>query len=1419
MTTRIKLRRDTAATWISANPILSGGEPGLETDTGRIKYGDGVTSWRDLDYANSKIGGQTPVEITTQDPRSWVNIMGQPKNESGVSAVVYDTQGNVITVQVNWGGTGRAGGYNDEAFTTVTKVDPSGAVLWQHDIDNGGYALGFGLDTDSNDNIYLSLSDDTTIPYVTVIKLNSDGERQWEEGFGHFADGAVSLVVDNDGHPVVNGWSADPGSDGGYVLRLNKSTGAVMLTVRYTSDENTGTFTTQCMAIDSSNDIILVGSNTDGGEYNLIIQKLSGVDFTRIWSKMIATINDYDMTGGGVACDGANNIYVTASFNGTDTIQDGGTNQYTMAVMKLDDMGVIQWSRDVRGECTGGGSSIVVGPNDGNLYLASITYQPIYRQNEQWHYTKQTVALACYNSTTGKVVWQKYIENSQLGEMAAGNGGNLDPNFDYVRGQSIDMRGDHVVVGGVFNPHAQNGYGGYTNGLNIGWVMQFPSNGEDVDIGGWKTVTSRIPGRFQSFQTTGYDITYYYDAFDYFTENGMTVFSGSDIVTTHIAQDSNTWNFDLKGDFNLPEDGDLAIHKRQIGWVNLQGFEYNSYDNVEFGGVCVDPQGNSYAYGYNDDWGKPYVVKYSPTGEGLWQMLIDTDYDGNVGGESESAAWDPVANQLVVVSNNYNPSENVVLVTRINPQTGAVVSNTTIDAGAKSIEAADVQIMSDGTPVVVGRINGGSKAYTVTVTTATSGADYLDVLASDFTDGHVPQYNDENWLISGPGLNGEQYIDSTINKYTPVSAVVSVGHGATFNITASSSSFTTVAAQAVGSGYKVNDRISIPATSLGLTSASDPLIVSVDSVDGGGAITACSIFSSPEAGADAVYTAVSGTPITGSGATFYAIKGYDGTATIYLDYDFMEGGIGYKVGDVLTILGTDLGGASPANDISFTLNSVTITGGLSGWDLNGTPVSNMTTVRLNLDNGSAPVDFSLPPQPLGSWKVGYTTYNDGFIWTPNWTRIIGTPNAEDADGEEFTSVAIDNSNNVFVGMQLYNSNFFSGNNPMSAVIKLNSAGAIQWSRCLDNEGAPKETPILATDSEGSCIVSVYDYQYGRVIGKFNAGGDLLWVTAPDNEQVFDMYSGSIGVDADDNIIVAGNDDANDWSINKLDSSGAVLFNRRLRVPYNAYGYNDYGTRWTAVQGDHFWTAGYTYALGDDSYNGFVAKLPLDGTGLDGSDVFQYTDEQLPYDRNTEPGYYGDFSGHIEVHNTQGISANNETMVTYSDTYFVTTQYPFTAPSAGGIVFADGSRQDTSASDLPQRALLGYSTGRYYAYKPQLSDRGRHILLATSQNVYLPEYNDVQFPVGTVLTFVNTSGSTRRIYTYSYGSNNIGLSGTNNTSQNYGGGLLYLQIPYYNGGNIVTLLKVYGKPSAGDDAPAGYADSFWIASGTNLSFND
>lgn len=44
-------RRDTAANWTAANPTLASGEFGYETDTGKLKLGDGATAWNSLPYS------------------------------------------------------------------------------------------------------------------------------------------------------------------------------------------------------------------------------------------------------------------------------------------------------------------------------------------------------------------------------------------------------------------------------------------------------------------------------------------------------------------------------------------------------------------------------------------------------------------------------------------------------------------------------------------------------------------------------------------------------------------------------------------------------------------------------------------------------------------------------------------------------------------------------------------------------------------------------------------------------------------------------------------------------------------------------------------------------------------------------------------------------------------------------------------------------------------------------------------------------------------------------------------------------------------------------------------------------------------------------------------------------------------------
>lgn len=68
MASRIQLRHDTVANWSANDPILAVGEPGVETDTGRLKVGDGARHWSVLPYAALDVNTYVTVEQIVISP-------------------------------------------------------------------------------------------------------------------------------------------------------------------------------------------------------------------------------------------------------------------------------------------------------------------------------------------------------------------------------------------------------------------------------------------------------------------------------------------------------------------------------------------------------------------------------------------------------------------------------------------------------------------------------------------------------------------------------------------------------------------------------------------------------------------------------------------------------------------------------------------------------------------------------------------------------------------------------------------------------------------------------------------------------------------------------------------------------------------------------------------------------------------------------------------------------------------------------------------------------------------------------------------------------------------------------------------------------------------------------------------------------
>lgn len=85
----MQMRRGTAATWTSTNPILALGEPGIETDTRKWKVGDGSTVWSGLAYFG-------PAETTpASDTLVWMPLTTTAIGP-GDDVLVFEADGGLV---------------------------------------------------------------------------------------------------------------------------------------------------------------------------------------------------------------------------------------------------------------------------------------------------------------------------------------------------------------------------------------------------------------------------------------------------------------------------------------------------------------------------------------------------------------------------------------------------------------------------------------------------------------------------------------------------------------------------------------------------------------------------------------------------------------------------------------------------------------------------------------------------------------------------------------------------------------------------------------------------------------------------------------------------------------------------------------------------------------------------------------------------------------------------------------------------------------------------------------------------------------------------------------------------------------------------------------------------------------------------
>ena len=215
-----------------------------------------------------------------------------------------------------------------------------------------------------------------------------------------------------------------------------------------------------------------------------------------------------------------------------------------------------------------------------------------------------------------------------------------------------------------------------------------------------------------------------------------------------------------------------------------------------------------------------------------------------------------------------------------------------------------------------GRVVTARKMDTATITEYQTATSTVNGAVSNSTAVSLDN-NTATAIVNGAVTTNATVAVDRVRAFTGVTGASSLaGASATFNITNTNGTYT-AAINAAGTGFKVNETVTVLGTNLGGATTANDATVTVTSV---GSSTA-------------TYTNPTQSGYSGSGtsATFDVTK----TGTTYT-VAITAAGSGFSASETITIVGTQLNGATTANDATITITTVDGSGGITGATIAGT---------------------------------------------------------------------------------------------------------------------------------------------------------------------------------------------------------------------------------------------------------------------------------------------------------------------------------------------------------------------------------------------------------------------------------------------------------------------------------------------------
>lgn len=283
--TQIQLRRGSAASWTSSNPILAIGEVGYETDTLRSKIGNGTTAWNSLAYWQSAvsfvqtIGNGSATAITVTHNLNTRNVLVSVKRSSTNAEVEVDvvaTTVNAVTLTFATAPT------TNEFYVTVVSAGAATVsnALSNPLVTNSGVSLTLptsnttlvGTDTIqtiSNKTISGSGLNANTFTNIPTSALTLSGAKQ------AFVDASQTLSS------PLNTWTDLPNTSDSVTVTIGSS-GIALVMLKFYGYNNNASFNYAMVSV------ALSGANTSGPINERII-RVGGGSLQEIGGSFICT--------------------------------------------------------------------------------------------------------------------------------------------------------------------------------------------------------------------------------------------------------------------------------------------------------------------------------------------------------------------------------------------------------------------------------------------------------------------------------------------------------------------------------------------------------------------------------------------------------------------------------------------------------------------------------------------------------------------------------------------------------------------------------------------------------------------------------------------------------------------------------------------------------------------------------------------------------------------------------------------------------------------------------------------------------------------------------------------------------------------------------------------------------------------------